>query len=115
MQNWFSFSPHPGDGRMQTELPHPAIKPQVFHMPIHCHSGSPLLCPPEGPGDFTVANAPPDFQPFSSHGTHTLITKILQYTKNHVIFFAGMTKNRYTFDSFTQNVHCRVGYCHFFI
>ena len=27
-----------------------------------------------------------DFQPFSSHGTHKLITKILQHTQKYVYF-----------------------------
>ena len=31
-----------------------------------------------------------DFQPLSSHGTHNLITKILQYIKN--ILFVDLTK-----------------------
>ena len=40
-----------------------------------------------------------DFQPFSSHGTHNLISKILQQTKKCI--FAYLTKNRCNFDSFT--------------
>ena len=40
-----------------------------------------------------------DFQLCSSHGTHKLITtKSLWHTKN--MFFADLTKNRYTLDSF---------------
>ena len=35
-----------------------------------------------------------DFQPFSSHGTHKLITKILQHTKKHIIFFASLIKKK---------------------
>ena len=33
-----------------------------------------------------------DFQPFSSHGTHKLLTKILQHTKKCILFFANLTK-----------------------
>ena len=41
-----------------------------------------------------------DFQPFSSHDTHKLITKSLWHTKN--IFFANPTpQNRCNFGSFT--------------
>ena len=52
------------------------------------------------------------FQPFSSPGTHKLITKILQHTK---IYFVNLKiKSKYHFDSFTSDsygVHC----CHFLI
>ena len=40
------------------------------------------------PGKRTYAS---DFQPFSSHGTHKLITKILQHTKKKK-FLASLTK-----------------------
>ena len=33
-----------------------------------------------------------DFQPFPSHGTHKLITKILRLTKK-IYYFADLTKN----------------------
>ena len=33
-----------------------------------------------------------DFQRFSSHDTSKLITKILQHTKKHILFFANLTK-----------------------
>ena len=36
-----------------------------------------------------------DFQPFASHGTHKLITKVLWHTKN--IFFCQSDKKRYIF------------------
>ena len=53
------------------------------------------------------------FQPFLSHGTHKLITKILCHTKN--IFLANLTKNRYNFDIFTPDGYCCFGHCNFFI
>ena len=42
-----------------------------------------------------------NFQPFSSQGTHKLITKIPQHTKN--IIFTDLTKIRYNFDSFISD------------
>ena len=54
-----------------------------------------------------------NFQPCSFHGTHKLITKILQHTKNCI--FANLTNNRYNFDSLTPTGYCCVGCCHFFI
>ena len=35
-----------------------------------------------------------DVQPFSSHGTHKLITKIQQHTPKYVIFWANLTKKK---------------------
>ena len=52
-----------------------------------------------------------DFQPLSSHGTHELYTKIWQCTKKYI--FADLTKNGYNFDSFTPDIYCYVGCCHF--
>ena len=53
-----------------------------------------------------------NFQHFSSHGTHKLITKILWHTKKH--FFADLTKKRYNFDSFILDGNCCACCCHFF-
>ena len=55
------------------------------------------------------------FQPFSSYGTHKLITIILWHTKKYLIFFADLMKKRYNCDSFTVNGYCCVDCCHFFI
>ena len=56
-----------------------------------------------------------NFQPFSSHGTHKLITKILRHTKN--TFFADPTEKyrKYNFDSFTPDGYYCVGCCHFLL
>ena len=55
------------------------------------------------------------FQPFSSHGTHELTTKIVWHAKQYM-FFADLTKkNRYNFVSFTPDSSCSVGCCNFFI
>ena len=46
-----------------------------------------------------------DFQLFSPHGTHILITKILQHTTFLKNIFCQLTKKkRYDFDSFTLEV-----------
>ena len=50
-----------------------------------------------------------DFQGFSSHGIHKLITKILWF----LCWFDR--KNRYNFDSFTLDSYWCVGCCQFFI
>ena len=52
------------------------------------------------------------FQPFSSHGTHKLITKILQHPKKY-IFCQDDKKVKGNFDSFTPDGYCCVGCCHF--
>ena len=44
-----------------------------------------------------------DFQPFPSHATHKLMTKILGHTKKYRFCPSG-NKNRYNFDSFTLEV-----------
>ena len=54
-----------------------------------------------------------DFQPFSSHDSHKIITKILLHTKKYV-FFANLTKNRYSFDSFTLDGFCCMAVVIFF-
>ena len=54
-----------------------------------------------------------NFQPFSSHSTHKLISTILQHTKKY-IFFLSDKNYRYNFDSFTPNGYCSVGSCHLF-
>ena len=71
---------------------------------------------PGFPSPFSHVIKISDFQPFSFHGTHKLITKTLRHTKKYI--FADPTqkigmiflKNRYDFDSFTPD-----GYCHFFL
>ena len=50
----------------------------------------------------------------SSHGTHKLTTKNSAAHKKMCYFFADLTKNRYSFDSFTLKGYCCVGCCHFF-
>ena len=54
-----------------------------------------------------------DFQPFSSHGTCKLITKIMQRTQKY-IFCRPDKKNRYNFDSFTPDGCCYVDCWSFF-
>ena len=45
-----------------------------------------------------------DFQPFSPHGTHKLITNILRHTKKY--FCQPDKKIRYNFDSLTWDSYC---------
>lgn len=55
---------------------------------------------------------PATFQPFSSHGTLNELLKFCCTPQN--LFFAELTQNRYTFDSFILNSCCGVFCCHFF-
>ena len=52
---------------------------------------------------------------FLSHGTHKLITKILQHTRKYTFCRSDKKKKRYNSDSFTPCGYCCVGGCHFFI
>ena len=65
-------------------------------------SSSPKCVPIRLTAECLATSACPysDFQPFSSHSTCKLITKILLHTPKY-IFFDDLTKNRYNFDSFT--------------
>ena len=54
-----------------------------------------------------------DFQPFASHGTHKLITKVLRHTKEYN-FCQSDKKIRCNFVLFTLDVYC-VGRCYFFL
>ena len=86
-----------------------------------------LDCPESGSGQPVVTSSrrpPPticfllvyvsDFQPFSSHGTCKLITKILLHTQKNFFCWSGK-RNRYDFDSFTPDGYCYVGCCLIFI
>ena len=48
-------------------------------------------------GKLPIVTQVGDFQHFSSHGKHKVITKILQHTKK-CYFFADLVKHRYNFD-----------------
>ena len=86
-----------GDSTQNLRLPQNPQASQMLHglCAQQCLTDTLVLTSETAPGQLCLLRPSlqeSDFQPFSPHGTHKLITKILRHTKKCILFFANLTK-----------------------